>query len=53
MAPDMGNPFIIHVYPTHQGEPKHDTFHGGECWCEPQLEEVDNSRVMWVHRRVN
>lgn len=50
--PDMSNPFIIHCHPVFPNEPKHDTMHGGACWCEPERQEEGN-KVVWVHRRVN
>lgn len=50
--PDMSNPYVFHVYPTHKGEPVHDTNHGGECWCEPTCERHGEQSI-WYHKRVN
>lgn len=48
----MSNPYVIHVYPGHQGEPTHDTDHNGACWCEPTPQH-DGQHEVWIHRRVN
>jgi hypothetical protein len=47
---DMINPYVIHLYPAHEGEPAHDTSAIHACWCEPTSHR-DGKHTVWTHRR--
>lgn len=39
----------------HQQNLEHDTEHGGQCWCEPELiyEDTESGDRLWLHRRTD
>jgi len=51
----MCDPYAIHVYPAHNGEPEHHTDGGdaaGKCWCDP-IRRDEGDSVIWLHRRTH
>lgn len=41
----------IHVYPVvGLGQRTHEI--SGECWCEPEVDTMNEAAVVWVHREI-
>ena len=46
----MTNPSTVHVYPIRERE--HDTEHGSDCWCAPEVEDYRamGGGLLIIHR---